>query len=224
MVEEVVEVFSQNAEAYDSWYRTPAGSAVLEAEASLLDLLLPRGVGADIGAGTGVFAEKLSENREIVCLDPSEPMLRLARGRCQHLVVGVGEQPPLRSGSLSFAYMVTVLEFLENPRKVLESVRGLLREGGVLAVLSIERESPWGQLYRRLASENLDPVLAKAKFYSRREAEDFLLEAGYSISTRAWALDYEPLAVPEGKPRLYVDEECLRCGVYALVAKPLHFQ
>ncbi len=219
MSEEVIRVFSENAEAYDSWYKSTAGEIVLRAEARLLEMYLPEGTGIDVGAGTGVFAEKLSRNREIVCLDPSEPMLRLARERCMHAIVGVGEYPPLRSGSMDFAYMVTVVEFLEDPSSVFEAIGGLLKEKGVLLVLSIERESPWGRLYMKLAAEKADPILSKARFYTRREVEEILLASGLTISGRAFTLDYEPLTVPEYEPRQYIEEECPECGVFLIACE-----
>ncbi|QOJ79369.1 class I SAM-dependent methyltransferase [Infirmifilum lucidum] len=219
MSEEVIRVFSENAEAYDSWYRTDAGKVVLEAEAKLLETYLPEGTGIDVGAGTGVFAEKLSRNREIVCLDPSESMLRLARERCMHSIVGVGEYPPLRSRSVDFAYMVTVVEFLEDPSSIFKAIGSLLKEKGVLVVLSIERESPWGRLYMRLAAERADPVLSKARFYTRREVEEILLASGFAVRGRASTLDYEPLTVPEGEPRRYIEEECSECGVFLIACE-----
>lgn len=50
---------------------------------------------------------------------------------------------PLRPGSLDFAFMVTILEFLEDPRRALMSVKEVLRPDGCLVVMVLNRESPW---------------------------------------------------------------------------------
>jgi ubiquinone/menaquinone biosynthesis C-methylase UbiE len=217
---EVIEVFSRYSVEYDSWYKTPYGRAVLESEANLLNLLLPSGVGLDLGSGTGVFAEKLALNREIVCLDPTSEMLVLAKSRCQHSVLAVGEHPPLRVGSLDFIYAVTVLEFLENPLEMMVAVKGLLKPNGRLVLLSIEKNSPWGRMYAEIAEKGTDPVISMARLYTLSEVEEYLKTAGYKVYERAFTLDYEPLTTPSKPPRLYIGEYCSSCGVFAVVATP----
>ena len=78
-----VRSFDKLAYAYDDWYRAAKGSQVYEAERSLVDDMLPdTGVGVETGAGTGVFAEALTnQGRLVVCLDPSKEMLKRARQR-----------------------------------------------------------------------------------------------------------------------------------------------
>lgn len=213
----VVELFDSVAKSYDEWYAQPAGRVVLRAEARMLDAVLPEGVGAEVGAGTCVFPPLLSRGREIVCLEPSLGMLGLGRGRCLHPVAGTAEEPPVRPSSLDFAYMVTVLEFLEDPLKAVQAVRGLLKRGGVLAVLFIERESRWGRLYAELAEKRADPVFAAARFLTLREVLELVERAGLRVKRVLQALDYEPLTVPETEPPVYEGGSCGDCGV-ALVA------
>ncbi|MEZ0345828.1 MAG: class I SAM-dependent methyltransferase [Infirmifilum sp.] len=220
MSSEIAHLFSRHAGEYDSWYETPSGRVVLEAEARLLDKVLPLGIGLDLGAGTGVFAERLSRTREIVCLDPSPGMLERARGRCLHMVLGVAEFPPFRQGSLDFIYMVTVLEFLQEPLQALSAAKQLLKPTAVLAILSVEKNSSWGRLYQELAAENKDPILAAGRFYSEGEVEGLLGRAGYHVYARGATLDYEPLTVPDKPPKIYVNERCPSCGVFLLLAAP----
>uniref|UniRef100_A0A7J3X571 Methyltransferase domain-containing protein n=1 Tax=Thermofilum pendens TaxID=2269 RepID=A0A7J3X571_THEPE len=118
---------------------------------------------------------------------------------------------------MDFAYMVAVLEFLENPGRALAALGSLLKRGGVLAVLFIERESSWGRLYRELAEKRADPVLAVARLLSLREVIDLVERSGFRVLKTLQALDYEPLAVPETEPRVYEGVSCQDCGV-ALVA------
>jgi len=216
-LERIIEVFNAAAKGYDEWYAQPAGQVVLRTEAEMLDRVLPRGLGAEVGAGTCVFPSLLSRDREIVCVDPALGMLSLCRGRCPHLLAGTAEEPPLRRGSLDFAYMVAVLEFLEDPGRALATLRDLLKRGGVLAVLFIERESSWGRLYRELAEKRADPVLAVARFVSLGEVLGLVERSGFRVLRILQALDYEPLTVPEAEPRVYEGVSCSDCGV-ALVA------
>jgi Methylase involved in ubiquinone/menaquinone biosynthesis len=215
--ERIIGVFDSIARSYDEWYAQPAGQVVLRTEARMLDAVLPRGLGVEVGAGTCVFPPLLSRDREIVCLDPALGMLSLCRGRCPHPVAGTAEEPPLRRGSLDFAYMVAVLEFLENPGRALAALGSLLKRGGVLAVLFIERESSWGRLYRELAEKRADPVLAVARFLSLGEVISLVERSGFRVLRILQALDYKPLAVPEAEPRIYEGASCSDCGV-ALVA------
>jgi len=93
----------------------------------------------------------------------------------------------------------------------------LLKRGGVLAVLFIERESRWGRLYAELAEKRADPVLAAARFLTLREVLELVERAGLRVKRVLQALDYEPLTVPETEPPVYEGGSCGDCGV-ALVA------
>lgn len=216
---EVVRLFDSVARAYDSWYAQPAGKAVLEVEARMLDSALPSGLGLEVGAGTCVFAQALSRGREIICSDPSLQMLELGRERCPHLLCSTAEESPVRPRSLDFAYLVTVIEFLEDPGSTLKQLSGLVRRGGVLAVLFIERQSRWGRLYAEIGRRGEDPVLASARLYSFREVEKLVEQAGLRVMRVLQALDYEPLTVPGGTPRVYEDLSCTDCGVALIAAE-----
>jgi ubiquinone/menaquinone biosynthesis C-methylase UbiE len=217
-LKEIVKLFDTVVEKYDSWYDSEAGKIVLKTEAEMLRRALPEGLGVEIGAGTCRFSSLLSDGRSIICLEPSTSMLMYGymRGRCPEALAAVAEYSPLRSGCVSFAYMVTVLEFLEEPVKVIAEVRRILREGGTIAVLFIERESSWGKLYRDAASKGLDPVFARARFYSAEEVDELLREAGFKVKRHLRALDYPPLTVPERPPRIF-EEKCEDCGVTLVV-------
>ncbi len=210
----VREVFAGQAARYDAWYREPAGRAVLEAEARMLDAVLPEGVGADVGAGTCVFPPYLSRGREIVCVDPVEEMLRLGAGRSPHSVVATAERLPLRR--LDFAYLVTVLEFLDDPVEAARGVAAALRPSGVAAALFVEASSPWGRLYREIAARGEDPILARMRLYTLEEVVGVFEAAGFKLQRVLSTLDYEPLTVPREEPRIY-EGVCEKCGAVLAV-------
>ncbi|AJB41440.1 methyltransferase type 11 [Thermofilum adornatum 1505] len=221
----IIGLFDSNVENYDSWYDAKSGRAVLETEAEMLRRVLPRGLGVEIGSGTCRFSELLREERDIVCLDPSLRMLRhgYTRGRCIFPVAGVAEDTPLRSSYFSFAYMVTVIEFLHDPAMALKETWRILKPGGVLAVLFIERESSWGKFYMEIARKGIDPILARARLYTAREVDELLAASGFQVQKHLMSLAYPPLTVPPALPEIY-EEACSDCGVTLTVAaKPKEF-
>jgi ubiquinone/menaquinone biosynthesis C-methylase UbiE len=161
---EAVRAFDRSASGYDDWYRQPKGRQVLEAESALVNSLIPgEGMGLEIGAGTGVFAESLSnDNRVVVCLDPSAEMLTRAKRRGLPCVLGSAEFLPIRQGVLGFAYMVTVMEFLPSPVKAFGEATKI---SASFVVLFVNRDSSWGRLYAEMASRG-DPIFRYAHLYS----------------------------------------------------------
>jgi len=152
----------------------------------------------------------------VICIDPALNMLRRARRRGVDTVCATAECFPLRAEALDFAFMVTVLEFLEDPGSALASVRGALRPGGCLVVMIINRDSPWGELYRKLAREG-EPVLRLAKLLSLAEAREVIETAGFRVVEVVGALDNPPDVVPSEEP-LLTREDLERCGVLFLKA------
>jgi len=179
---ESVKAFDQVAGFYDDWYSHPQGRQVFEAELRALGSLIPcSGLGLEVGAGTGVFAESLTgEDRTIICLDPSGAMLAKARERKMPAIMGVSEHVPVATGAVGFAYLATTLEFLENPVAALRQVREATKKDGPLIIMFINADSAWGGLYRRIGAKG-DPVFRHARLRSLSGVHEILVEAGYVI-------------------------------------------
>lgn len=177
---EVIKAFDEASENYDDWYGRPKGFQVLQSELRGLEALLPTsGLGAEVGAGTGIFARRLtSGERQVVCIDPSPGMLKHAVGRALPAILSTGEECPFKRGSLAFAYMVTALEFMPDPVGALRSVGSALEEEAPLVTLTINRVSPWGELYADMAKKG-DPIFSHARLYSFEEVNDLLIIAGF---------------------------------------------
>jgi SAM-dependent methyltransferase len=190
---EIIEIFENAAASYDKWYGRPIGVYAFRSELIGLEALLPqRGVGVDIGAGTGIFAKCVStDERSVVCLDPSPGMLQEAKKRGLPSIIAVAEASPIRHGSIDFAYMVTVLEFLPEPLKALYSVGGILREDAPLVILLINRDSSWGEHYSRLA-ERGDQIFSRAKLYTLGEVSSLLKKAGFEPAESMGTLTASP--------------------------------
>ena len=176
---EAVRAFDRSASGYDDWYREEKGRQVLEAESALVDALIPGdGVGLEIGAGTGVFAESLTnDNRIIVCIDLSVNMLTRARRRGLPCVLGSAESLPIRKGVLGFTYMITVMEFLPAPVKAFGEAAKI---GESLVVLFVNRDSSWGRFYAEMASKD-DPIFRFAHLYSLEDVGAVAQAAGLTL-------------------------------------------
>lgn len=179
---DVTRAFNGVSDVYDDWYQTPRGVQVYHTELRGLERLLPPvGLGIEIGAGTGIFAHGLECNdRMIICLDPSPGMLAKALEKGLQTLIGVGEAMPFRRLVFDFAYMVTVIEFLSDPKTVLDSIHGIIKSNSTLVTLTINRSSSWGAFYKKLAQSG-DPVFCHAKFYDIYEIESALSDAQFNM-------------------------------------------
>lgn len=179
---DITRAFNVVSDVYEDWYRTPQGIQVYHAELRGLERLLPPvGLGIEIGAGTGVFAYCLEgRGRIIICLDPSPGMLTKTLRKGLHTLIGVGEAMPFRRQVFDFAYMVAVIEFLSDPKIVLEAIHGMLKINSPIITLTINRSSSWGAFYKKLAQDG-EPIFCHAKFYDMDEVESALSDAGFTI-------------------------------------------
>lgn len=99
----------------------------------------------EIGTGPGGFARHLRARR-VYCLDPSAPMLALARRRLMdgryRLLAGLGEQIPLRTASVDRVYCAfSFRDFFDKPAAIREIAR-VLRPGGTVHILEAVRPPP----------------------------------------------------------------------------------
>jgi SAM-dependent methyltransferase len=200
---ETIDSFNKAAATYEEWYRTPLGEYALQAELSGLRALLPgKGQGAEVGAGTGVFAQYLTTvHRTISCVDPAIEMLKKAQERGLQGVLGTAEAPPLKPASLDFIYLVLVLEFLHEPVKALASLRPLQKPRSPITLVTINKESAWGTAYFTAARQG-DPIFRNATFYTLQDAAGFLEQSGYRFDTALGTLFHPPNAIPPARPRL----------------------
>ena len=189
---EKVDAFNKVADVYDDWYRHPQGRQVFNAERDAVDSMIPpEGLGLEIGSGTGAFAESLEDHRRVIVgLDPSVQMISRAVEKKTHNVLGYGNYAPFRS-IFDFSYMVTVIEFLDNPVETLTEIKGICKADGFLTLMFINGRSPWGVFYREIGSKG-DPVFKHARLYELDEIKELFDKAGYQIITVKGTLSSEP--------------------------------
>ena len=187
-------LFEERWEEYDLWYehhREIAESEVMAVRASVQ--YAPRPV-AEIGVGTGFFAYRLGMD---LGLDPAYNMLKMARMRGVEVIQAVGEQPPLRRGSLGTAVIIVTLCFAPDPLGLVRGTAEALRPGGKVVSCIIPRDSSWGQRYLELARQG-DPFYSVARFYTVEEVAEMYRTIGLE-PTGCWStISY----TPDEPPRL----------------------
>ena len=184
-----IHAFDSLARAYDSWFEQEGGLIfALEVEALKQVLpLLPK-PWIEIGIGSGRFAQALGID---VGLDPSSGLLKIARNRGARVVLGRGEEPPLKDGSFGAIFFIVTLCFVDSPREILSEAARLLKTGGKIVLGMVFMESPWGQLYQA-KKETGHHFYRYAMFYTYAEVEMLLMQTGFSIEKVASTLFQNP--------------------------------
>jgi SAM-dependent methyltransferase len=105
----------------------------------------------DIGAGTGEFGAALVARLprlHYVGIDVSPVAVEAARrlGRPGLFVAADAEELPFADDSFDAAVSLYALEHFIDPQRVLEEMARVVRPGGLLALLSISYDRPWGTI------------------------------------------------------------------------------
>lgn len=143
------------------------------------DALLRHGLAAgmrhlDVGAGTGVIAltgqQIVGEAGLAVALDPSQPMLQVARrAGVQCVVPGRGENLPCADGSIDFLSMGYALRHVRDLHGTFREYARVLKPRGRVLLLEITR--PEGRLARALLKLYMKHVVPTLALLFRRSAQ-----------------------------------------------------
>jgi len=108
--------------------------------------LLPRGVVADIGCGTGLLIEFIKNNMidyydKYFCIEPSTGMLNIlySKNIIDHRIIviqGYGEHLPLHDKIIDTIYLFTVWDNVKDKEKLLREIDRVLKPKGY-AVISV---------------------------------------------------------------------------------------
>jgi SAM-dependent methyltransferase len=166
--------FEQYANAYDAWFeRNPfAYQSELQAVAGMVP---KRGLGIEIGVGTGRFAVPLGIK---VGVEPSKAMGAIAQQRGIRVIRGAAESLPIADASFDFALMVTTLCFLDDVEASFRQTCRILKAGGTFILGFVDRESHFGRLYLKRKADSL--FYREARFYSADEAACSMENAGFA--------------------------------------------
>ncbi len=99
---------------------------------------------ADIGAGTGFITEGLIRlGLQVIALDESRAMLETMKKKFGHLKgidyqLGEGENLPIPTGSVDYAFANMYLHHVENPSKAIREMVRILKPGGRLVITDLD--------------------------------------------------------------------------------------
>ena len=109
--------------------------------------LMPPMVIADLGAGEGTISQLMAQRaKKVIAIDNSEKMVgfgaELARkhgiGNMEYRL-GDLEDVPIRSGTVDLAFLSQALHHARHPHRAVEEARRILKPGGRIAVLDLNR-------------------------------------------------------------------------------------
>lgn len=168
-----IKVFEELALEYDKWF--DENRFVYESELRAMKRHLPKGFGIEIGVGTGRFAVPLGVN---IGVEPAKNMAQIARGRGLEVVEAKAEMLPFRNNIFDYALIVVTICFVENPIKVLEEMKRIIKPNGSLIIGLIDKDSFLGKIYE--LKKNKSRFYKYAKFYSTEQVINWLKELGFN--------------------------------------------
>jgi SAM-dependent methyltransferase len=145
-----------------------------ESLATGIAALLRLGDVLDVGSGDGAAASYLAPYcRSLVCIDTNRRMIDAARERLapyphvRALVADVAELP-FRASSFDSVVVFHTLTYAEHPQRALEECARVLRPGGRLVVLSLDKHdqggvtAPYGERHSGFSPRTLRTLVSRA--------------------------------------------------------------
>lgn len=134
----------------------------------------------DLGCGTGAVMKELARFATPIGLDMSSLALGFCRSRgLDRLLVGRGENVPLRSDSLDAVVALDVFEHIEDHTAAFQEANRVLKPGGVLVLSVPAFKSLWGPH---------DVALMHFRRYRRLEVKRQLESAGFRVEKLSYAI------------------------------------
>lgn len=170
-----MDIFDRYYKEYDSWYDRNRFAYLSELEA--LKKVVPEfEKGLEIGVGTGRFAQAMGITLGI---DPSAEMLKIAAERGVITRCGVGEDLPFWEESFDFVAIIISLCFVNNPLKVLQESRRVLKKNGRIILGIVDKDSFLGKFYQKKKS-----IFYKtANFFNIKDISELFKGVGFNKST-----------------------------------------
>jgi len=167
----VKRIYDRSFKRYDEWYEENKFAYLSELEA-IKKVLPQKGIGLEIGVGTGRFAAPLGIKYGI---DPSEKMLSIASLRGVEIKKSKGENIPFQNSSFDYVAIIFTLCFVTNPKKVLEEAFRVLKKSGKIIIGIIDKNSYLGRHYQN----NRGSFYKKAKFFTVEDTAMLIKKAGF---------------------------------------------
>ena len=160
---------------YDNWYERNRFAYL--SEINSIKKIIPKGMGLEVGVGTGRFASTLNIPYGI---DPAKQSLKIARQRGIEVALATGENLPFKDGIFDYLLMVITLSFLYNPKQALLEAKRVLRREGRVIIGMVDKNSFLGELYQKKKVDGY-PFYREATLFSPSDVVNFLEEADFKI-------------------------------------------
>jgi SAM-dependent methyltransferase len=169
--------FQQYCQRYDNWFAE--NPSIYQAELrAIRQLLHGKGIGIEIGVGTGRFAEKLGIK---IGIEPSAGMGAMALTRGIMVVGGKAEKLPLAAHVADYVLMVTTICFVDDIVKSFLEAGRILRDNGCIIIAFIDRNSFLGRIYNQKKKDSL--FYRDAYFFTVSEVLGYLRQTGFGNFT-----------------------------------------
>ena len=160
----------KDAIAYEKWFDSPRNKMAAELEDRLLLNMLNPVHGRkllDVGCGTGSrWSSLLKKGIDITGLDPSPYMLDIAREKIKHRADfhrGFGEDLPFDDDSFHYVSLITTLEYVNDPEKVLKEACRVAKDK---IFIGINNRYAVKCLQHRVKGIFAETIYNRAKFFS----------------------------------------------------------
>ena len=170
----------QDAQLYEDWMRGHLGRLAVSIELETIQRVWPGRPGQrllEVGCGSGLFTQWFAEKGfQVTGLDPSVPMLNLARVRMPARVAlerGFAEDLPFADNSFDVVALITTLEFVDDPVRALREACRVAREQVLLGVLNKYSLIAW---QRRLELLWKPGIFRHARFFGVAELKRLIRE------------------------------------------------
>jgi ubiquinone/menaquinone biosynthesis C-methylase UbiE len=181
------EPFEKYCGKYQEWFEK--NKYVYRSELNCLKKLLPsRGLGMEIGVGSGKFAEPLGIK---IGIEPSEKMAKLALKRGIVTVKGTGENLPFFDKTFDYVLMVTTVCFLDDVEKSFGEVNRVLKKSGKFIVGFVDKNTLLGNLYQEKKDKNV--FYRIADFYTSKEIINYMKKTAFG-SFQTYQTIFKPLS------------------------------
>lgn len=134
--------WSRFQDTYDEKQEYVVGKEILTSIKEELNFLPDIGEVVELGCGTGYFSEVIAQKAiQLVATDLSDELLESAKARLKtHPNISIQKENCLDtsfpSEKFDSVFMANLIHVIENPQKVLEESRRILKCGGVLIIVT----------------------------------------------------------------------------------------
>lgn len=127
----------------------------------------------DIGCGTGGFAEFLSNENQVICLDTSELAIEYCQKRgLKNLYLCYLNEFPKQDWNIKSAVMLDVIEHIEDDSGVVKQVFDLLPKGGSLVATVPAYQALWS---------HHDVVHKHFRRYNKKQIKSLFEKTGFEV-------------------------------------------